>query len=332
MRYKWIALTAFTLLLACNKPVETGSVEINSTPTGADVYLDDSLTGMKTNCVLEELPLGVYRITLELDGYYDWIDVVRLTEDSNLVVINAELTDTTQSEPGTVTGLKAEGTTDGLGINLTWDILSGADSYNVYLDGVLMLDEITINEYTHYPEETGSYTVTANTGDNEGPESEPLSTEPIITDPFMVSELNGMTAGGIGWDAATGIASAYSMADVSYQYIIDCYFTNWSSGFSGVYDLASPVELENDEGNTWLPTTGWRESGISEPLSESFENVRYAPEVGYYPYASVVINAVNAVWNEDDYFALIEVQDIDIGAGQITIRTAFQPIKGFRLF
>ena len=65
-----------TTLLMCDYLRDTGSIEITSYPEGANVYLDDSLTGDKTNCTLNRVPEGIHIIRLTLDGYDDWaIDV-----------------------------------------------------------------------------------------------------------------------------------------------------------------------------------------------------------------------------------------------------------------
>ena len=46
----------------------TGSVEVTSTPSGANVYLDDNYKGI-TPVTLNDVPAGNHKITLMLDGY-----------------------------------------------------------------------------------------------------------------------------------------------------------------------------------------------------------------------------------------------------------------------
>jgi hypothetical protein len=97
MKKSWFLIGGLWLgLVTCQKPVETGSLTVNSQPAGADVYLDDSLTGQKTDCVLQDVPLGRHNLRLVLAGYQDWIRNVELTEKENDVVINAEIADTSE--------------------------------------------------------------------------------------------------------------------------------------------------------------------------------------------------------------------------------------------
>jgi outer membrane protein assembly factor BamB len=62
----WLVFLGIILIgsfFGCNM---VGEIEINSTPAGAEVYLDDSLTEFRTNCVLTEIPTGEYTIKVVL--------------------------------------------------------------------------------------------------------------------------------------------------------------------------------------------------------------------------------------------------------------------------
>lgn len=50
----------------------TGKIEIESTPQGAEINLDDDSTGFRTNYTIEDLEPGTYNLRLELDGYWGW--------------------------------------------------------------------------------------------------------------------------------------------------------------------------------------------------------------------------------------------------------------------
>jgi len=63
------------LLTACNRST-TGTIEVNSIPSGADVYINDTLSEHKTNHVFEEMEEGDYDIRLELSGYLPWYGTV----------------------------------------------------------------------------------------------------------------------------------------------------------------------------------------------------------------------------------------------------------------
>ncbi|WP_328590980.1 PEGA domain-containing protein [Methanofollis fontis] len=60
---------------------QLGTLQINSTPSGAAVYLNGTATGDLTNATLEDKPVGTYNVTVELDGYDPATEVVTLTKD-----------------------------------------------------------------------------------------------------------------------------------------------------------------------------------------------------------------------------------------------------------
>ena len=83
-----LLLGVFLFFVSCGKPV--GSIEINSTPTGAEVFIDDTTTGQQTNCVLEDVPTGEHPIRLSRAGYLDWDSTVTV-EKNEVVPIDAVL-------------------------------------------------------------------------------------------------------------------------------------------------------------------------------------------------------------------------------------------------
>jgi formylglycine-generating enzyme required for sulfatase activity len=56
-----------------------GSIQVNSTPTGATVWLDTVNTGQTTNCLLENVAVGQHTVKLTLSGYADWYRNVAVT-------------------------------------------------------------------------------------------------------------------------------------------------------------------------------------------------------------------------------------------------------------
>lgn len=91
MKRLFLILTILTImvLVFCHRE-EVGWISITSTPEGAEVYLDDSITGEVTNCVLNEIPAGEHHLKLTLEDYFDWKDSVTVEVDDTLKV-NAEL-------------------------------------------------------------------------------------------------------------------------------------------------------------------------------------------------------------------------------------------------
>jgi hypothetical protein len=60
-------------------PERGGSLSVNSSPSGATIYLDDSYKG-KTPLAIIEASSGYHTIKLSLDGYNDWSTSVEVTE------------------------------------------------------------------------------------------------------------------------------------------------------------------------------------------------------------------------------------------------------------
>lgn len=56
-----------------------GNIEVNSTPTGADVYIDDVATGKKTNSLIERVQTGNCTVKLMKACYADWSQALTVT-------------------------------------------------------------------------------------------------------------------------------------------------------------------------------------------------------------------------------------------------------------
>jgi hypothetical protein len=69
---------------------DTGNIQLNSTPTGAQVFLDGADTGWKTNCTLTDISPGDHMIKLTKDGYADYEQKVSVkrakTETLNITI------------------------------------------------------------------------------------------------------------------------------------------------------------------------------------------------------------------------------------------------------
>lgn len=82
---RWILLVLLAAIgfLACGPG---GSIEVNSTPQGADVYLDDVLQEEQTNCVLTKLEDGEYTVLVDLEGYAGWQENVIILDGGSATV------------------------------------------------------------------------------------------------------------------------------------------------------------------------------------------------------------------------------------------------------
>ncbi len=56
----------------------TGALQVNSTPTGAEIWLDGSNTGQLTNHLFEDVSPGSHIVKLTKEGYKDWVDTVEV--------------------------------------------------------------------------------------------------------------------------------------------------------------------------------------------------------------------------------------------------------------
>ncbi len=85
MKRFWILLSvgAVITLVVCGRRT---SIEVISNPEGADVYLDDTLTEEKTNCMLKDVESGEHTIAVRLEGYSIWEETFTLEEGETYTV------------------------------------------------------------------------------------------------------------------------------------------------------------------------------------------------------------------------------------------------------
>jgi hypothetical protein len=89
-------LVSFSLLLSGCKILEPiGSIEVKSTPTGAHVVLDGSVTGETTDCILENVKEGEHAVSLTKGGYANWDTTVSVVQNK-LTMINIALQNTSR--------------------------------------------------------------------------------------------------------------------------------------------------------------------------------------------------------------------------------------------
>ena len=74
---------------------ETGSIQVNSTPTGAKIYLDGTDTGKITNATLTSVAVGSHTVKLTLSGFTNYTTTVTVTQGQtaniNGTMINNEM-------------------------------------------------------------------------------------------------------------------------------------------------------------------------------------------------------------------------------------------------
>ncbi|MFQ6083829.1 MAG: PEGA domain-containing protein [Candidatus Aminicenantia bacterium] len=72
------------------KEPDVGSIQVNSTPTGATIWLDGSNTGQTTNATLTNVSVGSHTIKLVKERYQDWETTVNVQKNQTSTV-NATL-------------------------------------------------------------------------------------------------------------------------------------------------------------------------------------------------------------------------------------------------
>ncbi|MBN1222558.1 MAG: PEGA domain-containing protein [Candidatus Aminicenantes bacterium] len=82
---------AALLLLKGKEKEEAGSIQVNSIPSGGNVFLDGADTGKLTNCTLTGLAAGMHSVGIYRDGYEDFVQNVSV-EAGKTATVNAMLT------------------------------------------------------------------------------------------------------------------------------------------------------------------------------------------------------------------------------------------------
>jgi len=105
----------------------TGSIQVNSTPTGAQVYLDGTDTGRTTNTTLTNISPGSHTVKLIKEGYEDYEESVSITAGQTTTV-NALLTQHTITVTSPTSGTIW---TKGGEVEITWET-SGSASFKAH--------------------------------------------------------------------------------------------------------------------------------------------------------------------------------------------------------
>jgi hypothetical protein len=120
-----LAAVAGIVVYMMTRP-KTGSLQVDSTPGGAAVYLDGTSTGQTTSCTLADLDPGSHSIKLVLDGYLDYTQSVNV-EKGKTATLSATLT------PHTITVSNPNSNSvwiKGRNVTIDWQVSPGAAVLN----------------------------------------------------------------------------------------------------------------------------------------------------------------------------------------------------------
>ncbi len=102
----------------------TGSIQVNSTPQGASIYLDGTATGQTTNSTITDVAPGSHTITLVKEGYEDYGENISVTAGQTTTVnasLSAVVITVTNPTSSTIW-------TKGVDVEITWGS-SGSPSF-----------------------------------------------------------------------------------------------------------------------------------------------------------------------------------------------------------
>ena len=95
-----------TKSVTLTKEVTTGSISLQSTPVGAQIFLDGTNTQNVTPATILDIPEGSHQFTLKLNGYYDTtfsVTIIRNQQVNQNITLTEEITTGSvliQSDPG----------------------------------------------------------------------------------------------------------------------------------------------------------------------------------------------------------------------------------------
>ncbi|MCR4424455.1 MAG: PKD domain-containing protein [candidate division WOR-3 bacterium] len=178
---------------------------------------------------------------------------------------------------------------------------------------------------------TGMYKIAAVFGATVYEDTIPLSTVPVPTGNVTVGELSGPDKPGYGWNRLTGIGKAFLMNDTIYCDSIDWFCTDFATGSNGpFYYVVSPhIAPYDTSGN--VPPGPWRQTALAL-LADEQGPVPPAGDTSYHNIIRLTTAPVSfAIRTEDDYYAIVKVNQIRISNKDIRAQAWFQPINGLRL-
>lgn len=124
-----------------------GSIDLESSPSGASIYLDGTLKGT-TPLVIDDLEVGSYKLIIKKDGYTDWTRTVKITNGGTTsydAVLEAKTTATTATSAPTTMPTATVRTTriSTITVPTTW-VTATSTTQESPLDGALVVGAVAV--------------------------------------------------------------------------------------------------------------------------------------------------------------------------------------------
>lgn len=198
-----------------------------------------------------------------------------------------------------------------------------------------LVDETSATVYVHDPMgKTGSYKVEAQFGSYTYAGSTNPTSVPAENAAMTVAELNAAGNSGYGWDMSDGDATTYSMTDAGTAPNVDLYITDFATGYAGpTYSVASPDTAESDPGNTgFVPGASWKVNSFTDPLANEDGPLPRHSQTTYFNYTDISQTPLLiGAYTEEGYYAMVKVNSVNVGSGEVQVESWFQLVQGLRL-
>ena len=237
------------------------------------------------------------------------------------LVIMAGCTTTNENEvlesPGTLT---YQVTSDGYAVILSWDAVSDADGYYVYL-GDVAVDTIEDKDSTSIRvDEIGAYKVTAYKGDNESDPTNIVDLRPVETSNVVIYDAHEHSdtshPSGAGWNA-NGDLLVYPLTN--HCDVVDFYY--YLGSVMGIQ--LSQSSCPNSQDSTYFLLTSERyddaDSVTVEPIEPNFQ-----PHVNHVYFVKLVQS------NNEVHYAKVKVSNVNDTENSVTLEGAYQTIPGLK--
>ena len=242
------------------------------------------------------------------------------------LAIMAGCTTTNENEylasPGTLT---YQVTNDGFAVVLSWDTVSDAEGYYVYL-GDAVVDTIEDKDSTSIRvDEIGAYKVTAYKGDLESDPTNIVDLRPKETPNVTIYDATHYSDttyhSGAGWDV-NGFMHTYALSDSSNCPLIDLFYDQ--GNIKGIQESRRSCAHSQDS-TYFLPF------GSGDNSYQNADSVVTEPFLGHSEVQRNIVYLVKLVQsNNEIHYAKIMVMSIDSTNYSITLKGAYQTIPGLK--